>query len=79
MKKSYLSQDPKKWRQKAFQEKKIVSANTECRVCLTCSETRKNVSMTETENTRGKAVGDEVKAMELEQGLRDTKKTLVLL
>lgn len=35
--------------------------------------------MTETENTRGKAVGDEVKAMELEQGLRDTKKTLVLL
>lgn len=63
-----------------FPRKEIVSANTECRVCLTCSETRKNVSMTETENTRGKAVGDEVKeVMELEQGLRDTKRTLVLL
>lgn len=36
--------------------------------------------MTETENTRGKADGDEVKeVMELEQGLRDTKRTLVLL
>lgn len=36
--------------------------------------------MTATANPIGKVVGDEVKeVMELKQGLRDTKRTLVLL